>query len=102
VGKVTLLVVCEKRLAISPNSKVNFFSVKGSCVNTGTSIKRGGLGGSVKCPKSNLQPLFQVGYVMAFGEHSKKHPHTKFQTQILMYGKAAALGSLLHTPLKKI
>jgi hypothetical protein len=34
---------------------------------------------------------------MEFGEHSTKHPHTKFQTQILMYGKAAALGSLLHT-----
>jgi hypothetical protein len=53
--------------------------------------------GSVKCPKSNLQPLFQVGYVMEFGEHSTNHPLTKFQTQILMYGKAAALGSLLHT-----
>jgi hypothetical protein len=63
----------------------------------GTSIKRGGLGGSVKCPKSNLQPFFQVGYVMEFGEHSTNHPLTKFQTQILMYGKAAALGSLLHT-----
>jgi hypothetical protein len=63
----------------------------------GTSIKRGGLGGSEKCPKSNLQPLFQVGYVMEFGEYSTKHPHTKFQTQILMYSKAAALGSLLHT-----
>jgi hypothetical protein len=61
-----------------------------------TSIKRGGLGGSVKCPKSNLQPLFQVVYVMEFDEHSTKHPHTKFQTQILMYGKAAAIGSLLH------
>jgi hypothetical protein len=63
----------------------------------GTSIKRGGLGGSVKRPKSNLQPLFQVGYEMEFGEHSTKQPHTKFQTQILMWGKAAALGSLLHT-----
>jgi hypothetical protein len=67
------------------------------CGNPGTSIKRGGLGGSVKCPKSNLQTLFQVGYVTEFGEHSTKHPHTKFQTQILMYGKAAALGSLQHT-----
>jgi hypothetical protein len=63
----------------------------------GTSIKRGGLGGSVKCLKSNLQPLFQVGYLKEFDEHSTKHPHTKFQTQILMNGKAAALGSLLHT-----
>jgi hypothetical protein len=51
----------------------------------GTSIKRGGLGCSVKCPKSNLQPLFQVGYVMEFGEHSTNHPLTKFQPQILMY-----------------
>jgi hypothetical protein len=34
---------------------------------------------------------------MEFGEQSTKQPHTKFQTQILMYGKAAALGSLLHT-----
>jgi hypothetical protein len=67
------------------------------CTRSGTSTKRGGLGGSVKCTKSNLQPLLQVGYVMEFGEHSTKHPHTKFQTQILMYGKAAALGSLLHT-----
>jgi hypothetical protein len=64
---------------------------------SGTSTKRGGLGGSVKCPKSNLQPLFQVGYVMEFGEQSTKNPHAKFQTQILMYGKAAALGSLQHT-----
>jgi hypothetical protein len=30
----------------------------------GTSIKRGGLGVSVKCPKSSLPPLFQAGYVM--------------------------------------
>jgi hypothetical protein len=63
----------------------------------GLLLKRGGLGGSVKCPKSTLQPFFQVGYVMEFGEHSTKHPHTKFQTQILMCGKAVALGSLLHT-----
>jgi hypothetical protein len=63
----------------------------------GTSIKRGGLGGSEKRPNSNLQPHFQIGYVMEFGEHSTKQPHTKFQTEILMYGKAAALGSLLHT-----
>jgi hypothetical protein len=63
----------------------------------GTSIKRGGLGGSVKCPKSNFQPLFKVGYLMEFGEHSTKQPHTKFQTHILTYNKAAALGSFLHT-----
>jgi hypothetical protein len=43
-----------------------------------------------------LAATFQVGYVVEFGEHSTKHQHTKFQTQILMYGKAAALGSLLH------
>jgi hypothetical protein len=39
----------------------------------------------------NLQQLFQVGYILEFGEHNTKQPHTKFQTQILMYGKAAAL-----------
>jgi hypothetical protein len=73
-------------------SKLNISAYR----NAGTSIKRGGLGGSVKCPKSNLQTPFQIGYVMEFGEHSTKQSHTKFQTQILMYVKAAALGSLLH------
>jgi hypothetical protein len=51
----------------------------------------GAQGGSVKCQNSNLHQLFQLGYVLEFGEHSTKQPHTKFQTQILMYGKAAAL-----------
>jgi hypothetical protein len=62
----------------------------------GTSIKGGGLGGSVKCPKSNLQPLFQVDYLMEFGEHSTKHPQTKFQTKILMYGKAVLFRGRIH------
>jgi hypothetical protein len=30
----------------------------------GTSIKRGGHGGSVKCQNSNLQQFFQVDYVI--------------------------------------
>jgi hypothetical protein len=58
---------------------------------SGTSIKRGGHGGSVKCQNSNLHQLFQVGHVLEFGEHGTKEPHTKFQTQILTYGKTAAL-----------
>jgi hypothetical protein len=53
---------------------------------TGTSIQRGGHGGSVKCQNSNLQQLFPVNYALEFGEHSTKQPHTKFQTQILMCG----------------
>jgi hypothetical protein len=57
----------------------------------GLLLKGGGHGGSKKCQNSHLQQLFQVGYVLEFGEHSTKQPHTKFQTQILMYGKAAAL-----------
>jgi hypothetical protein len=56
----------------------------------GTSIKRGGYGGSVKCHNSNLQQLFQVGYALEFGEQSTKQPQTKFQTKILMYDKTAA------------
>jgi hypothetical protein len=78
-------------------SAVFGFAYKLPSAQPGTSIKRGGLGGSVKCPKFSLQTLFQVGCVMEFGEHSTKQPHTKFQTQILMYDKAAALGSLQHT-----
>jgi hypothetical protein len=50
------------------------------CNYSGTSIKRGGHGGSVKCLNSNLQQLFQVGYVLEFGEHSTKQQKTKFQT----------------------
>jgi hypothetical protein len=60
-------------------------------LNPGTSIKKGGHGGSVTCQNSNLQQLFPVGYILEFGEDSTKQPHTKFQTQILTYGKAAAL-----------
>jgi hypothetical protein len=44
-----------------------------------------------------LADFFSIGYLMEFGEHSTKQLHTKFQTQILTYDKAAALGSLLHT-----
>jgi hypothetical protein len=58
---------------------------------SGTSIQRGGHGGSVKCQNSNLQHLFQVRYLLEFSEQSTKQPQTKFQKQIIMYGKAVAL-----------
>jgi hypothetical protein len=38
-----------------------------------------------------LQHLFQVRYLLEFSEQSTKQPQTKFQKQIIMYGKAVAL-----------
>jgi hypothetical protein len=35
--------------------------------------------------------IFLVDYAIEFGKHGTKPPHTKFQTQILMYSKAAVL-----------
>jgi hypothetical protein len=50
----------------------------------------GGHGQSVKFQNSNLHWLFLVCQVIAFGKHTTKSTHTKFEIKIFTYGKAAA------------
>jgi hypothetical protein len=59
-----------------------------SCVKPGTAIRRGGHG-HYKFQNSNLHWFCLVCQVIAFGKHTTKPKHTKFEIKIFTYGKAA-------------
>jgi hypothetical protein len=45
---------------------------------------------TVKVQNSNLHCFFKVWQVIAFGKHTTKQTHTKFEIKIFTYGNGAA------------
>jgi hypothetical protein len=83
--------VFVKITPISKSHKLQYgtYAIYVPHIISGTAIRRGGHGHSVKFQNSNLHCFFQPWKVIAFGKHATKPTHTQFEINIFTYGKAA-------------